>query len=195
MKRAVTITVVLMLLLAATPAMAAKGGKPKPETGTFNVELTGVLDTGTCGTIPMSGHVPGTVRADLSTDVAVGMDLPIEWGRSYDAGWGVEGDAFTGCHGISASAVGTDSFGGYLILDVDADGTVTGVAMRFDYYWQFGVNPRNGRPVQEALELFELGFDGGAFTIERFTKDASVNGWTLIGSSAGTLTAEITATS
>ncbi len=192
MKRAVMTALVLVLLLAATPALAAKGGKPKPQTGTFNVELTGVLETGTCGTIPMSGHLPGTLRADLSTHVAVGMDLPIAWERSYDAGWGGAGAEFTGCHGISESAVDTESFGGYLILDIDANDKVTGVAMRFDYYWQFGVNPRNGRPMQEALELFELGFDGGTFTVSRFTKDANVNGWTPISSTDGTLIATIT---
>ncbi len=200
MKRGSILSLVVILLLAATPAMAAKGGKPTPH-GAFDVALSGVVNT-TCtgGTIPMTGTVPGTLRADLSADVAVGLDLPIAWDRAYDAGWGVAGDAFTGCHGISDSASDEDQFGGVLILDVDSAGEVTSVILLFDYYWRFGANPRNGRPVQQVLELFSLKsnlLDGTReFTVTQFAKEGKdiVNDWTRVGSAAGSISATISPT-
>ncbi|MDF1596849.1 MAG: hypothetical protein P1T08_12295 [Acidimicrobiia bacterium] len=196
MKRIAMIALVLMMLLAATPAMAAKGGKPLGNPDRFEVELSGVLNT-TCateGTIPMTGTVPGTLSAGLSPEVVVGVNLAVPWERDYDAGWGASAAAFSGCHGIGPY-VPDGSFGGTLILEVDGDGEVTLVNLLFDYYWQFGVNPKNGRPVQEVLEMFSLkSYGTGTFSVTLFTKEGKeiVNDWIPVGSSEGTLTATIT---
>ncbi|MDH5371369.1 MAG: hypothetical protein OEX97_00325 [Acidimicrobiia bacterium] len=181
----------LALLLGATPALAAKGGQPPQTTGTFDVTLSGALAS-TCNgeTITMTGNLPGQLRADTAM---VELNLPLGWTRAYDAGWGYTGSQFSGCHGQSQSATDTDMFGGALILDVAVDGAIT-VTWRFDYYWQFGVNPRNGKATQEVLELFELNsapiVDGtGTFEVTLFTKEGKtiVNSFTPIGTYDGTL--------
>ena len=200
MKRALTISLVLMMLLASTPALAARGGKPKPH-GAFNVALSGVLNTGCTpdGTIIMTGKVPGTLTAGLSHDVVVGMNVAIPWARDYDAGWGTSGESILDCHGIGPE-VPEGSYGGSLILEVDATGAITRVILQFDYYWQFGVNPKNGRPVQEVLETFslksELDDGTGNFTVTLFTKEGRniVNDWVEVGTTSGSLSATITPT-
>ena len=196
MKRTLIILLALVLLLTATPAMAAKGGKPGKPTGAYAVTLSGVLTSDCDGdSIAMSGNVPGHLRADA---VLVGMNLPFSWERTYGAGWGETADAFSGCHGQSDSATDTDMFGGALILDVAADGAIT-VTWRFDYYWQFGINPKNGKPVQEVLEFFEFNStpitDGtGVFDVTLFTKEGKqiVNQFTPVGTHFGDLSVTIT---
>ena len=197
MKRIAMIALVLMMLLAATPAVAAKGGRPSPR-GTFDVALGGAIDTACTptDTIPMTGTVPGTLHADLSSEVAVGISIP--WERDHDAGWGLSAGEAHDCHGLSDSALEEEQFGGVLHLDVDEAGLVTSVALLFDYYWQFGA-ARNGRPVQEVLEMLSLKaalIDGhGTFTVTLFTKEGKndiINDRVTVGSLEGTLTAEIT---
>jgi hypothetical protein len=197
MKRIAMIALVLTMLPAATPAMAAKGGRPSPH-GNFDVALSGALDTRCTadGTITMAGTVPGTLHADLSSDVAVGISIP--WERDHDAGWGLSAGEAHDCHGVSESALEERQFGGALHLDVDESGEVTSVALLFDYYWQFRT-ARNGRPVQEVLETLSLKaalIDGqGTFTVTLFTKEGKndiINNRVTVGTLEGTLTATIT---
>ena len=199
MKRILILLLAMGMVLAATgTATAAKGGKPG-RNGTFDVTLSGILAT-TCAnatSITMTGNVPGQLRADAAM---VEMNLPFPWTRTYDAGWGTSADTFSGCHGQSRAATNTDSFGGALILDVAADGTVT-VTWRFDYYWQYGVNPKNGKRTQEVLELFEINSTPitsgtGTFQVTLFTKEGKqiVNQFKPVGTHTGIQTVTITPT-
>ncbi len=195
MKRMLTIAVVLMLLLAATPAMAAKGGKPPGNPQQYEVTMDFVDGQGlatTCGgtSIIMTGNLGGGVlRAD---GAELSTNLPIAWDRYYAEF--AEGVALVGCHGGDATVAVPDGatppevFPGALWLDFGGGGTFS-LMWRFDYYWEFDLNPRNGKLRQGAVEMLELtstpmAFDGvgpqtvaGDFTLRRFTNGA----WTCLG--------------
>ena len=138
--------------LLAIPVTAAES-RPKAKTQTYEVTMTGDLATTCTGPITMSGTFPGQLRAD---EQVVATNVAVPWNRSYDADWGVSAPALSGCHGPSASALETGRFPGALILDFGRFGDTVTLTWRLDYYWQFGVNPRNGRPSQEVLEFLEL---------------------------------------
>ena len=198
MKRTMTRTLTLFLALGlvlatAGPAMAAKKDKPPRNTGEFDVSMSFVGDQGlatTCGsgnTITMTGNLEGGVlRAD---GAVLEMAIAIPWHRTYEDAWGrTGGDNLLGCHGgparvvvVPEEATAPEVFSGALWLDFGPGDTVT-LKWRFDYYWEFGPHPKNGKLVQTAIELFELNstpmeLDGtgivtGDFTLRHFEDGA-----------------------
>ena len=75
------------------------------------------------------------------------------------------------------------------------------VTWRFDYYWQYGVNPKNGKRTQEVLELFEINSTPitsgtGTFQVTLFTKEGKqiVNQFKPVGTHTGIQTVTITPT-
>lgn len=195
MKRLTIVLVALVVTMSFTGQALAKGKPPADRSpGTYNVTLSGGLNTTCEGEyIEMEGSIPGVLRAD---GVMLAMDLPIALNRMHDAGWGTDSETFIDdpCHGASELANVTGSYPGTLWLDFATDGTVT-VRWRFDYFWEFGVHPKNGKLVQEVLEFFELtstpiGTDGsGTFSVALFTKVGKeiVNLYVPVGDASGVL--------
>lgn len=198
MRRTFALLVALGLVLAtAGPAMAARKDKPPGNPADYEVTMTfdnGGLET-TCGdgdSITMTGNLEGGVlRADgakLDTNIVISDELEL-----------------SGCHGGAATVVVPDGatppevFAGAMWLDFGPGDTVT-LQWRFDYYWEFEQNPKNGKLTQKTLEFSALtstpmsfdpmSFDGqtmeGDFTLRRFTKTDSARGaWEDLGEATG----------
>jgi hypothetical protein len=160
MKRLAILVALITVALAvpATGAAAKRQNKPPKPATTYDVTMTS-QGSGLATTCSTGGHIvmDGNPQSVLSGQgVNLEMMVPVVWRRDYNAGWGTAGPALTGCHGLSQSAIDTESFGGALWLSFGQD-TVT-FGWRYDYYWQFGEVRRGKKTVavQEVLEFFEL---------------------------------------